>query len=289
MRARYPDCAGTVVRDGVEIRYERYGQGWPAILLLPTWSLVHSRHWKMQVPYLARHFTVVCFDGRGSGGSGRPPPEPDAYTDVQFASDSLAVMDAAGIETAILASVSCGASWALRLCAEHPDRVLGSVFIAPAAPLVPPLAERRVQRFGEVFDDPVGWQTYNAHYWKIHYPEFVTFMVGRIFTDPHSTKQIEDATGWALEIDGETLAATHLGLECCDAATTRRLAARIACPVLVIHGTDDAVRSYAEGAALADCTGGALTTFAGAGHFPHVRDPVRVNLLIKQFADRVRR
>ncbi len=111
-------------------------------------------------------------------------------------------------------------------------------------------------------------------------------MVGRIFTDPHSTKQIEDATGWALEIDGETLAATHLGLECCDAAATRRLAAQLACPVLVIHGTQDAVRSYAEGEALARCTGGALVTLAGAGHFPHARDPVRVNLLIKQFADR---
>ena len=44
MRARYPDSDGLLVRDGVEIRYERYGDGWPAILLLPTWSLVHSRH-----------------------------------------------------------------------------------------------------------------------------------------------------------------------------------------------------------------------------------------------------
>ena len=50
MRARYPDSDGLVVRDGVEIRYERYGEGGPAILLLPPWSLVHSRHWKMQVP-----------------------------------------------------------------------------------------------------------------------------------------------------------------------------------------------------------------------------------------------
>ena len=50
MRARYPDSDGVVVRDGVEIRYERYGDGWPAILLLPAWSLVHSRQWKMQVP-----------------------------------------------------------------------------------------------------------------------------------------------------------------------------------------------------------------------------------------------
>src|SRR5262247_860544 len=288
MRARYPDADGIVVRDGVEIRYERYGDGWPAILLLPAWSLVHSRQWKMQVPYLARHFTVVCFDGRGNGGSGRPA-DPGAYRHAAFVSDALAVMDAAGIGRAVLVSVSRGVLWALRLCAEHPDRVLGSVFIAPTALLMPPLAERRVQRFDEVIDDPVGWQTYNAHYWKTHYPEFVTFFVGRLLTEPHSTKQIEDATGWALEIDGETLAAADRGLKCCGEAATRRLAAKAACPVLVMHGTQDAVRGYGEGEALADCTGGALVTLAGAGHFPHARDPVKVNLLIKQFADRVRR
>jgi hypothetical protein len=45
MRARYPDCDGIVARDGVEIRYERYGQDSLAILLLPAWSLVHSRYW----------------------------------------------------------------------------------------------------------------------------------------------------------------------------------------------------------------------------------------------------
>jgi pimeloyl-ACP methyl ester carboxylesterase len=48
------------------------------------------------------------------------------------------------------------------------------------------------------------------------------------------------------------------------------------------------VRSYGEGEALASCAGGVLVTLAGAGHFPHVRDPVQVNLLIKQFADRIR-
>jgi pimeloyl-ACP methyl ester carboxylesterase len=221
---------------------------------------------------------------RGSG----PPASESAYSDAAFASDALAVMDAAGIGSAVLVSVSRGALWALRLCAEHAGRVLAAVFIAPTAPLVSPLAERRVQRFGEVLDDPVGWQTHNAHYWKTHYPEFVMFFVGRIFTEPHSTKQIEDATGWAREIDGETLAAADRGLESCDAAATRPLAARVACPVLVMHGTQDAVRGHAEGEALARCTGGPLVTLAGSGHFPHVRDPVRVNLLIRQFADRVR-
>jgi len=105
MRARSADSDGTVIRDGVEIRYERYGEGSPAILLLPTWSLVHSRHWKMQIPHLARHFTVVSFDGRGSGGSGRPAGA-SAYSDSEFASDALAVMDAAGVDRAVLVSVS---------------------------------------------------------------------------------------------------------------------------------------------------------------------------------------
>ena len=132
MRARYPDSDGLLVRDGVEIRYERYGEGQPAILLLPTWSLVHSRHWKMQIPYLARHFTVVCFDGRGSGGSSRPA-DASAYSDVAFASDALAVMDAAGIDSAV---AHCHAvPWAphgrdpvkvIRLITELTERITGA-------------------------------------------------------------------------------------------------------------------------------------------------------------------
>src|SRR5216110_199706 len=70
-RARYPDESGYVEREGVRIHYEVYGMGEPTVLLLPTWSLVHSRHWKMQIPYLARHCRVVTFDGRGNGRSDR--------------------------------------------------------------------------------------------------------------------------------------------------------------------------------------------------------------------------
>ena len=54
-RARYPDSSGYAERDGVRLYYEVYGSGEPAVLLLPTWSVIHSRHWKMQIPYLARH------------------------------------------------------------------------------------------------------------------------------------------------------------------------------------------------------------------------------------------
>ena len=42
-RARYPDETGYIERDGVRVFWERYGEGEPAVLFLPTWSIVHSR------------------------------------------------------------------------------------------------------------------------------------------------------------------------------------------------------------------------------------------------------
>ena len=101
MRACHPDHDGYVERDGVKLFYEVFGEGEPTILLLPTWSIIHSRHWKMQIAFLSRHFTVVCFDGRGNGRSSRPS-DPNAYADSEFASDTIAVMQATGIEKAIL-------------------------------------------------------------------------------------------------------------------------------------------------------------------------------------------
>ena len=140
--------------------YEGYGDGEPTVLLLPTWSIIHSRCWKMQIPYLARHCRVVAFDGRGNGRSDRPA-EPEAYVEQEFADDALAVMDATGTDRAVLVSLSRGAERSLLLAAGHPERVAGMVFIAPALPL-PPAAPRAraeqavhpaagvLQRLGEV-------------------------------------------------------------------------------------------------------------------------------------------
>jgi pimeloyl-ACP methyl ester carboxylesterase len=66
VRARQPDAEGFVQCDGVKIGYEVFGDGTPALLLLPTWTIIHSRFWKLQVPYLARHFRVITFDRPGT-------------------------------------------------------------------------------------------------------------------------------------------------------------------------------------------------------------------------------
>jgi pimeloyl-ACP methyl ester carboxylesterase len=280
-RARYPDRDGYVERDGVRVFYEVYGSGEPTVLLLPTWSIIHSRHWKGQIPYLARHFRVVTFDGRGNGRSDRPTAV-EAYAEREFAADALAVMDGTGTERAVLVGLSAGGLWGTLLAAEHQDRVDGAVFIAPAAPFAKHLA-RTVTPFDERLESYEGWAKYNRYYWLEHYRDFLEFFFGKVFTEPHSTKQIEDCVNWGLETNGETLALTWLGREMHDRDEFARLCRQITCPVLVIHGSDDAVRPTVVGEELAREAGGTFVELEGSGHCPHARDPVRVNLLLRDF------
>jgi pimeloyl-ACP methyl ester carboxylesterase len=282
-RARYPDAEGFIEREGVRLYYEVYGSGEPTVLLMPTWSIIHSRHWKMQIPYLARHCRVLTFDGRGNGRSDRPS-EPDAYREEEFAGDALAVMDATATERAVLVALSRGAERSLHVAANHPERVDKMVFIAPSLPLPPATPRlREMQHFSELRDEYVGWGKWNRYYWVEHYEEFLEFFFSQCLTEPHSTKQREDAVGWGLETDAETLVATQLAPRLRDEESVRNLVAQIDCPVLVIHGREDAVRPWESGARLAELAGGALTILEGSGHFPHARDPVKVNLLLREF------
>src|SRR6478609_4293621 len=122
MRARQPDRQGYTVREGVRLHWELYGQGEPTVFLLPTWSIIHSRHWKFQIADLARHCRVLVMDGRGNGLSDRPL-DANAYTDDEFAADALAVMDETETASASLMALSGGGRWALILANAHPARV----------------------------------------------------------------------------------------------------------------------------------------------------------------------
>ena len=280
-RARYPDDTGYVERDGVRLHYEVYGSGEPTVLLLPTWSIIHSRHWKMQIPYLARHARVITFDGRGSGSSDRPTV-PEAYDEREFAADALAVMDATATERAIIVGLSLGAQRGLILAADHAERVEAAVFIGPSySGGGDPIPERMVPWEDEL-DTDQGWAKYNKHYWLRDYRSFLEFFFSQMFTEPHSTKAIEDCVGWGLETTGQTLVTAQYGAKH-SPEELRELAQRVRCPVLVIHGTADAIVSYTRGVALAEHTGGELVLLEGSGHGPHARDPVKVNLLLRDF------
>jgi pimeloyl-ACP methyl ester carboxylesterase len=285
-RARYPNESGYVERDGIRVYYEVYGAGEPTVLLLPTWSIIHSRHWKMQIPYLARHCRVVTFDPRGNGRSDRPQ-DAAAYDEREFAADALAVMDATETERAVIVGFSLGGQRGLLLAAEHPERVDGAVFIGPNFPgggtLLP---ERTVYDFDTEYDTAEGWAKHNRFHWLRDYRDWVEFFISKMFTEPHSTKPIEDVVGWGLETDAEVMIATMEASKLTP-EEAQALCRRVRCPVLVIHGEHDAINSVTLGAAFSEQTGGELVVLAASGHAPHIRDPVKVNVLIREFLESV--
>jgi pimeloyl-ACP methyl ester carboxylesterase/predicted glycosyltransferase len=284
-RARYPDSSGHVEREGVRIAYDVYGRGEPTVVLLPTWSVIHARHWKAQIPYLARHARVVTFDGRGNGGSDRPSSV-EAYLDDEYVRDAISVMDHTDTADALLVGLSCGAAWAIQLAAEHPERVRGLAAIAPSVGLAPGHPERAiVARFLEELETDEDWAKHNLHYMRRDYEGFLRFFFARMFTEPHSTKQVEDCVGWALETDAEALGYSYVARGLCRSEGTRDLLRRVRCPVLVLHGDRDAIRPHTEGVALADASGGRLITLAGSGHGPHARSPVPVNEALRGFLE----
>jgi pimeloyl-ACP methyl ester carboxylesterase/predicted glycosyltransferase len=281
-RARYPDEEGYAERDGVRVFWERYGEGEPTILLPPTWEIVHSRFWKGQIPYLARHTRVVTFDPRGNGRSDRPG-DFDAYRRREFAADALAVLDAAGVDRAVLVAW-CDMGESLILAAEHPERVAGLVLIGPPVSV----DEREVEDYP--FDSEpgtdAGWAKETRGYWLRDWPGYLEFFFSQCFTEPHSTKQVEDCVGWAMDTEMETILAGFRGwgTKHLDPAEVAALCPRVRCPVLVIHGTEDAQVDASVGADLAGELGGRLVLLEGAGHAPQGRDPVKVNTLVAEFA-----
>jgi pimeloyl-ACP methyl ester carboxylesterase len=183
--------------------------------------------------------------------------------------------------------LSRGCRWAVELAATRPERVLGAVLLDPALPFMAPLPREQVSSFDDELDSTEGWAKFNRHYWRRAYRDFLEFFASQAFSEPHSTKQIEDMVGWGLETDAETLILTQLGAQPASREEMEAVLGRVRCPVLVVHGADDRVRPHAAGAAVAELTGGTLVTVEGGGHCPQARHPVRVNLLLREFVESV--
>jgi pimeloyl-ACP methyl ester carboxylesterase len=287
MRAVAPVSTGYVERAGVRLGYEVFGEGDPTILLLPTWTIIHSRFWKMQVPYLSRHYRVITYDGPGNGRSDRTP-DPNRYRAEEYARDAAAVLDVCGVDRAVLVGLSLGGKYGARFAWMFPERTLGLVMVGPGLDLGLDFPERQAV-FDRLYEpavaDAQGWEKYNIAYWYANYSDFTEFFFAQCFSEPHSTKPREDAVGWAAETGPEILEADENSAE--PEPGDREALAGLTCPVLVVHGTHDRIVPHAAGAEAARLTGGSLATLEGSGHIPNVRDPVKVNLLLRDFVERL--
>jgi pimeloyl-ACP methyl ester carboxylesterase/predicted glycosyltransferase len=242
----------------------------------------------MQIPYFARHFRVLTMDGLGNGRADRCQ-NPERYGPAEFARDCLAVMDATSTERALMVSLSRGAQFLLELARLAPERVAGAAFVGPMFPYTPSHWSVLLNpRFQPLFAKPGvyrWWGHMNAVHWMQDYRGFAEWFISRCLPEPHSTKSIEDGVGWALDTNPQTLVATALGGWLHGRPTLRGLAQNLGCPVLVIHGDRDLITPLRDGKALARIARGELERVRGAGHFPHARKPVQVNLALRDFCE----
>ena len=285
MRAKLPHTEGKIDRDGVMLHYEIYGEGDHTILFVPTWTLLHSRVYKAQIPYFSEHFRCVTWDPRGNGKSGRPT-DSQAHRRRDYVDDALAVMDATGTDKAILYGLSFSTVIAAALTSYYPDRVEAVILVGANSPLHPTYEYKSWESWDHGSDSTEGWGKYTRDYWRENYPEFVDFFCRQIFNEPHSTKQIEDAIRWANETNGEVLIGTMDAEDTDDLVLDEAAYRRITCPMLAIHGKSDALAPYQVSKAIAEVTGCELEIIVGAGHNPAGRYPARVNTLIRDFLAR---
>jgi pimeloyl-ACP methyl ester carboxylesterase len=131
----------TVTRDGTELVYWTWpGSGPPTLLLHGIGN--YGRYWDLFANAVGDRLMLVAPDARGHGESGRPA---DGYAPADFTADALAVLDALGIQRAVVVGHSMGGLHSINLAARHPERVRALV-IVDASPDPMPAGTGRAQR-----------------------------------------------------------------------------------------------------------------------------------------------
>ena len=113
----------TIETDEVAIRLRHGGSG-PPLLLLHGFPQTHAM-WSKIAPRLAEHFTVVCPDLRGYGGSSKPESSAnhETYSKRAMARDQLEVMKKLGFDKFHVAGHDRGGRCAYRLALDSPGSV----------------------------------------------------------------------------------------------------------------------------------------------------------------------
>ena len=114
----------TTAPDGTALAFERHGEG-PAIVLVHGFGSSRMQNWKSTGWYgglTEAGFSIMAMDCRGHGDSAKPH-DPTAYGHDRMADDVTVVMDACGLEQALILGYSMGGFIGLRLLAAHSGRV----------------------------------------------------------------------------------------------------------------------------------------------------------------------
>ena len=211
--------------------------------------------WDAQADALAERFRVVRYDTRGHG---RSPVPPGPYDIDDLTADLVALLDRLDVERAHVVGLSLGGMTAMRLAAQHPERVDRLVLLCTGARLEP----------------ASGWTdraaTVRAHGTAAVAPAVVArwFTPGFLDANPAVRKASE-------QMVADTPAEGYAG--CCEvigAMDLRRDLPRVAAPTLAIAGADDPATPPPHLAAIASTVAdGRLLVVPEAAHLANAQQP----------------
>ncbi len=257
--------------NGITVHYKTAGAGQPVWILLHGFG-ASTFSWREVMEPLSRMGTVVAFDRPAFGLTERPLPGqwqgPSPYGPEAQAALTVGLMDALGVERAILVGNSAGGTIALLTVLTYPERVEGlvlvdaAIYVGGGAPAwaLPLLRIPQVRRLGPLLARRIqqGGVEFARSAW--HDPSKITSEVWEGYQKPLRAQDWDRAL-WEL-----TLASRPLGLE-------RRLG-EVQVPVLVITGDDDRIVPTEQSIRLAaELPRAALVIIPDCGHVPQEECP----------------
>jgi pimeloyl-ACP methyl ester carboxylesterase len=261
--------------NGIELYYEIHGAGKPLVLIS---GLGYSLwQWHKMVPFLAEHFQVITFDNRGVGQSATPR---GPYTAQMLAADTVGLLDALGIEKAVVMGHSMGGFVAQALALDFPQRVDKLILCSTnfGGPRHVPVTPEAMKVLTDVSSDPLtrfknGLVVSAAPGWAEKNPEMIQKWVEWRIANPIEPEAYQAQL------------AIGLGL-LPEAAAFENKLPTINIPTLILFGAHDQVVPSENATLLAQkIAGSQVVIFPEAGHFFPIEIPEAASEAVINFAE----
>ena len=260
--------SGYLNLDGERTFYEIRGAGAPMILI--HGGLMDRRMWRWQAGFFAAHYTVISYDVRGHGKSDIPLAPYSQHDDLRR------LLDYMRVPAAILVGLSMGGAIAIDLALEHPSRVVALVLAAPAvngAPYSQELLNQSLSLYETARDAGP-----EMALWIIREDPFWSYLV------PASKHAAARNHFFAVARDNvHTLLTDPERIRHAEPSAAQRLS-DIHVPTLVVTAERDHADNRAVAGLLSEEIQGAkLVEVPGAGHAVNLEQPVRFNMMAREF------
>jgi pimeloyl-ACP methyl ester carboxylesterase len=252
---------------GLRIAFHRGGRGDPIVFLHGGFGLDH-RSWAPQLRSFADEFSVIAWDGPGTGESSDPPED---FRMAEFADCLADFLAAAAVERAHVVGLSAGATLALELCRRHRSiprsLVLAGAYAGWAGSLPPEEVERRLAAYLAQVERP-------ASEWIGDYlPTLVS---------PNASPEVRaELLGLLEEIRPQSSAVLLKSMAECD---QRDMLGSITVPTLLLYGELDVRSPVAVGEELHDeIVGAQLVVIPDVGHVCNLEAPAEFDRAVRTF------